>query len=59
VNWEMYLKDAIELNSDMHLETMIERVWSCICRLRSSNSEMPLEANVKLNLQMHFKAVME
>jgi hypothetical protein len=41
----MYLEAAIELNSEMHWEAVIERVWTP----RSSNSEIHLEAEIKLN----------
>jgi len=55
-------------NSEMHLEAVIERVWRCIWRPRSSNSrdalggrdraslEMHLEAEIKLNSEMHLEA---
>jgi hypothetical protein len=43
----------------MHLEAVIERVWTCIWRPRSSNSEMHLEAEIKLNSEMHLEAVIE
>jgi len=34
VNWERHLEAKMELNSGMHLEAMIERVWRCIWRPR-------------------------
>ena len=43
----MDLEAEIELDSDMHLQAVIERVWRCIWRLRSSNSEMHLEAVIE------------
>jgi len=43
----------------MHLEAEIEWVWRCIWRPRWSNSEMHLEAVIKLNSEMHLEAVME
>jgi len=43
----------------MHLEAVIERVWRCIWRPRSSNSEMQLEAQIKLNSEMDLEAVIE
>jgi hypothetical protein len=46
VSLEMHLEAMIELNSEMHLEGVIERVWRCIWRPRSSNSEMHLEAEI-------------
>jgi len=36
VSLEMHLKAKIKLNSEMHLEAVIERVWSCSWRPRSS-----------------------
>jgi hypothetical protein len=61
----------IKLNSEMYLEGVIERVWRSIWRPRSSNlemhlvpeiklnSEMHLEAEIKLNTEMHLEAVFE
>jgi len=43
VNSEMHLEAEIKL----HLEAVIERVWRCIWRPRSSNSEMHLEAVIE------------
>jgi len=54
----------------MHLEAVIERVWRCIWRLRSCNSEMHLEAVIERvwrctwsprssNSEMHLEAVIE
>jgi hypothetical protein len=40
----MPLEAVIEWTSEMHLDAMIEQVWRCIWRPRSSNSEMHLEA---------------
>jgi hypothetical protein len=39
----------------MHIEAVIEWVWRCIWRLRSSNSEMDLEAEITLNSEMHLE----
>ena len=39
----MHLEAEIDLNSEMHLEAVIERVWRCIWKRRSNNSEMHLE----------------
>jgi len=47
VSLEMHLEAEIELNSAMPLEAVIERGWGCIWRLRSSNSEMHLEAMIE------------
>ena len=55
----MHLEAMIKLNSEMHLEAVIERVWRCIWRLTSSNAEMPLEAEIKLNSERHLEAVTE
>jgi hypothetical protein len=43
----------------MHLEAMMERVWRCIWRPKSSNSEIHLEANIKLNPKMHLEVMIE
>jgi hypothetical protein len=43
----------------MHLEAVTERVWRGIWRPRSSNSEMHLEAVIKLNSEMYLEAVIE
>jgi hypothetical protein len=42
----MHLEAEIELNSEMHLEAVIERVWRCTWRPRSCNSEMHLKAKI-------------
>jgi len=64
----MHMEAEIKLNSEMHLEAMIERVWRCTWRPRSSctqrctwrprscNSEMHLEAGIKLYSEMHLEA---
>jgi hypothetical protein len=44
---EMHLEVEIKLNSEMHLEAVIERDWRCIWRPRSSHSEMHLEAVIE------------
>jgi len=43
----------------MHLEAVIEPVWRSICRLRSCNSEMHLEADIKSSSEMHLEAVIK
>jgi hypothetical protein len=43
----------------MHLEAVIELVWKCIWRPRSSNAEMHLEAEIKLNSAMDLEAEMK
>jgi len=45
-SFEMDLEAEIKLNSEMHLEIMIERVWGSIWKLVSRNSEMHLEAMI-------------
>jgi hypothetical protein len=40
----MHLQAEIKLNSEMHVEAEIERVWRCIWRPRSCNLDMHLEA---------------
>jgi len=37
----------------------MERVWRCIRRPRSCNSEMHFEAEIKLNSEMHLEVVIE
>jgi len=49
----MQLEAEIKLDSEMHLEAVIERVWRFIWRPRSCNSEMHLEAELKLKSEMH------
>jgi hypothetical protein len=60
----MHLEAEIKLNSEMHLEVVIEQVW------RSCNSEKHLEAEIKpvwrfiwrprsCNSDMDFEAVIE
>jgi len=46
-------------DSEMHLEAVIEPVWRCIWRPRSSNAEIHLEAAIKLNSNMQLEAVNE
>jgi hypothetical protein len=41
----MHLEIEIKVNSKMHLEAVMKRVW----RPSSSDSEMLLEAEIKLN----------
>jgi len=43
----------------MPLEAVIERVWRCTWRLRSCNSEIHLQAEIKLNSEMHLEDVIE
>jgi hypothetical protein len=55
----MHLEAEIELNPQIHLETVIEQVWRCIWRPRLYNSGMHLEAEIKLNSEMHLAAMNE
>jgi len=66
----MHLEAEIQLNSEMDLEAMIERVLRCIWRPRSCNSEMHLEAVIErvwrciwrprsCNSEMRLEAVFE
>jgi hypothetical protein len=63
VGLEMHLEAEIALNSEMHMEAKIERVWRCISRgswrTRSSNSEIDLEAVIELNSEMHLEVEIE
>jgi hypothetical protein len=43
----MHLEAVIQLNSEIHFEAVIERVWRCIWMLRLRNSEMHLEAVIE------------
>jgi len=54
---EMHLEAMIGLNSEMHWEAGIERVWKCIWRPKPSTSEMDLESEIKLNTEMNTVAV--
>jgi len=48
---EMHLEAENKLNSEMHMEAEIERVWRCIWRPRSSNSENHLEAVMEAEIE--------
>jgi hypothetical protein len=43
----MYLEAEIQLNSEIHLEAVIEQISRCTWRLGSSTSEMLLEAVIE------------
>ena len=43
----MHLEAGINFNSEMHLQAMIEQVWSYIWWLRLGNTEMHLKAGIK------------
>ena len=42
----MHLEAEIKLNSEMHLEAVIEGVWRYTWKPRSCNSELHLEADI-------------
>ena len=44
---ETHLEPEIELNSEMHLEAVIEQIWRWFCRPRLSNSEMHSESGIE------------
>jgi len=43
--------EAVIVNSEMHLEAMIERVWRCTWRLRSSELRDALGGHDRANFQ--------
>jgi hypothetical protein len=43
----------------MHFEAVIKRVWRSTRRPRSSNSEIQVEAEIKLYSEMYLEAVIE
>jgi len=43
----MYLEAKIKLNSEMHLDAVIERIWRCIWRPRLCNIEMHFESVIE------------
>jgi len=47
------------VNSEMHLEAMIERVWTCTWRARSSEHRDALWGHDRVSLEMHLKAEIE
>jgi hypothetical protein len=55
----MLLEAGIEVNSEMYLEAVIQRVWSGIWKPRSSNSDMHMEAEIWLDSEMQLEAVIE
>ena len=44
---EMYLEAEIKLNSEMHLEAIIERGWRCAWRPRLCNTKRHLKAMIE------------
>jgi hypothetical protein len=52
---EIHLDAKIRLNSEMHLEAVIEGVWRSTWRPRSWNSEMHLDAKIELNSEMRLE----
>jgi len=53
------LGDVDRVNSEMHLEAVIERVWICTWRLRSSELGDALGDVDRVNSEMQLEAVIE
>jgi len=51
------LGDGDWVNSEMHLEAVIERVWRCTWRLRSSELRDALAGRDRVSLEMHLEAM--
>jgi len=47
------------VNSEMHLEAVIERVWRCNWRPRLSELRDALRGRERVNSEMHLEAVIE
>jgi len=47
------------VNSEMHLEAVIERVWRCTWTLRSSELRDALGGRHRASLEMHLEAVID
>jgi len=47
------------VNSEIHSEAVIERVWRCIWRPRSSELRDALGGRDRASLEMHWEAVIE
>jgi len=47
------------VNSEIHSEAVIERVWRCIWRPRSSELRDALGGRDRSSLEMHWEAVIE
>ena len=47
------------MNSEMHLEAVIERVWRCTLRPRSSELRYAFGGLDRASLEMHLEAVIE
>jgi hypothetical protein len=45
------------VNSEMHLEAMIDRVWRCNWKPRLSELRDTLRGRDRVSLEMHFEAV--
>jgi len=52
-------EDDDRVNSEMHLEAMIERVWRCNWRLRSSELRDALGGRDRASLEMQLETEME
>jgi len=70
VSLEIHLEDEIKMNSDMHVEAVIERVCRCIWRLGTCDSEIHLDAMIggvwrciwrpqSCDSEMHLNALIE
>jgi len=55
----MYLEAEIKLNSEMHLEAVIERVWRRSWRPRSREFGDALGGRDRASLELHWEAVIE
>jgi len=51
--------DGDRVNSEMHLEAVIERVWICTWRLRSRDLRDALGGGDRASLEIHLEAVIE
>jgi len=51
------LGDLDRVNSEMHLEAVIELVWICTWRLRSSELRDALGGQNRASLETHFEAM--
>jgi len=53
------LGDRDQLNSEIRLEAMIQRLWRCTWRRKSSEFRNTLGGHDRVNLQMHSEIVIE
>jgi hypothetical protein len=59
VKSQMHFEAEIKLNSEMHLEAAIERVWRCTWRPRSSEFGDAFGGRDRGSLDMHLQAMIE